>query len=69
MQSPCPSLHYAGKHNGVDFWFSPECPVTDEAITQVINPQVPVDAYLKNDGKRLLFAAGLLALIFQAVFP
>lgn len=58
MQSPCPTFQYAGKHNGIDFWFSPECPVVDEAMAQVSSAQAPAAAILKNDGKRLLFVAG-----------
>jgi hypothetical protein len=49
---------YAGKHQRIDFWFNPNCPVIEEAITETCNARPAPEKVLKDDGKHMLFVAG-----------
>ena len=58
MKSPCQELQYFGRANGYDFWFSPECPVSQEAMQQILAGAAATGELLKHDAKRLVYIGG-----------
>jgi len=58
MHPCCPTFPYHGRHNGIDFWFDPECPSIREAVRDTVAGPGHARTILKQDEKRLVFLGG-----------
>lgn len=55
MYCPCPEFQYHQRTGKFDFWFTPGCPVIEEAVQVTIHGKPEQNDILKQDEKRLLF--------------